>query len=201
MQINIYKMYRNVTTSLWLIPVLCVMVGIVISFTTIAIDRAGDYKVVPPNLVGGPEAALEILTTVATSMVNLTVLVLTIVLVVVQLAAGQFSPRIVQPLLRDRPSQFAIGLFVATFVHTLLTIREVEVGDPGEPGQVPGVAIVTTFVLSLVSIAVLVVYIHHIGQALRVSALVEIAGDNTRKLVNKAYPDENRCLTSPTRAS
>ena len=190
MQINIYKMLRNVATSLWLIPVLCVMVGIVISFSTIAIDRAGDYQVVPPNLVGGPEAALEILTTVATSMVNLTVLVLTIVLVVVQLAAGQFSPRIVQPLLRDRPSQFAIGLFVATFVHTLLTIREVEIGDPGEPGQVPGVAIVTTFVLSLVSIAVLVVYIHHIGQALRVSALVEIAGDNTRKLVNKAYPDE-----------
>ena len=73
MQINIYKVFRNVTTSLWLIPVLCVMVGIVISFSTIAIDRAADYQLVPPNLVGGPEAALEILTTVATSMVNLAV--------------------------------------------------------------------------------------------------------------------------------
>ena len=93
MQMNINKMLRNIASSLWLIPVLCVMVGIVISFSTIAIDRAGDYQVVPANLVGGPEAALEILTTVATSMVNLTVLVLTIVLVVVQLAAGQFSPR------------------------------------------------------------------------------------------------------------
>lgn len=90
--------------------------------------------------------------------------------------------------MRDRQSQFAIGLFVATFVHTLLTIREVDPGDPGEPGQVPGVALLTTFVLALVSIAVLVVYIHHIGQALRVSALVEIAGDNTRKLVRELYP-------------
>lgn len=190
MQISFYKQYRNVLTSLWLIPVLCVLVGIVISFSTIAIDRGADYRVVPANLVGGPEAALEILTTVATSMVNLTVLVLTIVLVVVQLAMGQFSPRIVQRLLRDRPSQFAIGLFVATFVHTVLTIREVEVGGPGEPGHVPGVAIITTFVLSLVSIAVLVVYIHHIGQALRVSALVEIAGDTTRKIINDVYPEE-----------
>ena len=59
-------------------------------------------------------------------MVSLTALVLTIVLVVVQLAMGQFSPRIVQRLLRDRPSQLAIGLFVATFVHTLLALREVQ---------------------------------------------------------------------------
>lgn len=191
MQISLYKQYRNILTSVWLIPVLCVLVGIVISFSTIAVDRAADYQLVPPNLVGGPEAALEILTTVATSMVNLTVLVLTIVLVVVQLAMGQFSPRIVQRLLRDRPSQLAIGLFVATFVHTLLTIREVEIGGPGEPGHVPGVAIVTTFALSLASIAVLVVYIHHIGQALRVSALVEIAGDTTRKIIDRLYPDEN----------
>jgi uncharacterized membrane protein len=187
---NIYKQYRNVLTSLWLIPVLCVLLGIALSFSTIAIDRVTDYELMPESIVGSPEAALEILTTVAASMVNLAVLVLTIVLVVVQLAMGQFSPRIVQRLLRDRQSQFAIGLFVATFVHTLLTIREVEIGGPGQPGHVPGVGIVTTFVLSLASIAVLVIYIHHIGQALRVSALVEIAGDNTRKLIDDVYPHE-----------
>ena len=188
MQIVLYKAYKKVTTSLWLIPVLCVLIGIGISFATLAIDRMNDYELVPPSLVGGPESATEILTTVAGSMVNLAVLVLTIVLVVVQLAMGQFSPRIVQRLLRDRPSQFAIGLFVATFVHTLLAIREVEPSGPDSEGQVPGTAIVVTFVLALASIAVLVMYIHHIGQALRVSALVEIAGDHTRKLVNEMYP-------------
>lgn len=180
----LHKVYKNISTSLWLVPVLCVVAGMGISFATIALDRENDYQLLPASLVGGPDAAMEILTTVAASMVNLAVLVLTIVLVVVQLAMGQFSPRIVQRLLRDRPSQFAIGLFVATFVHTLLAIREV---DP-ESGQVPGAAIIATFVLALVSIAVLVVYIHHIGQALRVSALVEIAGDETRTLVNRLYP-------------
>lgn len=184
MRIILHKVYKNISTSLWLIPVLCVLIGFVLSFTTIAIDRANDHQLLPASIVGGPDAAMEILTTVAGSMVNLAVLVLTIVLVVVQLAMGQFSPRIVQRLLRDRPSQFAIGLFVATFVHTLLAIREV---DP-EKGQVPGVTIIATFALALISIAVLVVYIHHIGQALRVSALVEIAGDQTRTLVDRIYP-------------
>ena len=189
MKIAVYKVYANLRSSLWLVPVLCVLVGAMLSFATLAIDRANDYQLVPQSLVGGPDAALAILGTVATSMVSLTALVLTIVLVVVQLAMGQFSPRIVQRLLRDRPSQVAIGLFVATFVHTLLAIRDVEPGDPGEPGQVPGVAVIATFVLSLASIAVLVMYVHHVGQALRISALVELAGGQTRRLLDKVYPD------------
>ena len=61
-----------------------------ISFATIALDRANDYQLLPASLVGGPEAAVAILTTVAGSMVNLAVLVVTIVLVVVQLALGPF---------------------------------------------------------------------------------------------------------------
>jgi uncharacterized membrane protein len=186
---SLYKLYRSVRSSLWLIPVLCVLVGASISFATIAVDRATDYDLIPASLIGTPDAALQILATVATSMVSLTALVLTIVLVVVQLAMGQFSPRIVQRLLRDRPSQFAIGLFVATFVHTLLAIREVDLGSGSDPGHVPGVAVLATFVLALTSIAVLVMYVHHVGQALRISDLVELAGNETRRLLDRVYPD------------
>ena len=192
-----YKIYTNLRASLWLIPVLCVFIGAAISVATISIDRANDYQLVPATLAGGPDAALGILSTVATSMVSLTALVLTIVLVVVQLAMGQFSPRIVQRLLRDRPSQFAIGLFVATFVHALLAIREVETGAPGEPGRVPGAAVMVTFVLALACIAVLVMYVHHVGQALRVSALVELAGHETRRLVDKIYPATASMVEEP----
>ena len=49
-----------------------------------------------------------------------------------------------------------------------------------QPGQVPGLAVIMTFVLALASIAVLVMYVHHVGQALRISALVELAGGQTR---------------------
>jgi uncharacterized membrane protein len=165
-----------------------VVAGAGLSFATIAVDRAFDYGLVPQDLVGGPDAALAILSTVAASMVSLTALVLTITMVVVQLAMGQFSPRIVQRILRDKPSQIAIGLFVATFVHSVLAIREVTLGGDGG-GTVPGVAVVTAFVLVLASIAVLVVYVHHIGQALRVSALIELVGNQTRKLVDRIYPE------------
>jgi uncharacterized membrane protein len=187
------RLFMHLRSSLWFVPVLCVLGGAALSFGTIAIDRYFDYEALPKDLVGGPDAAASILSTVAASMVSLTALVLTITMVVVQLAMGQFSPRIVQRILRDKPSQLAIGLFVATFVHAILALREVTINGDGT-GQVPGVAVLTAFVLVLVSIAVLVVYVHHIGQALRVSALIELVGDETRTLLDRRYPDKGPSL-------
>jgi uncharacterized membrane protein len=186
--VRLRKLTVSVGSSLWFVPVLCVLAGAAVSFGTLALDRAFDYQAIPETLVGRPTSATAILNTIAASMVSLAALVLTITMVVVQLAMGQFSPRIVQRILRDKPSQLAIGLFVATFVHAVLTSREVV--DRGDgTGQVPGISVATSYVLVLTSIAVLVIYVHHIGQALRVSALIELVGDDTRKLVDRRYPD------------
>ncbi|MEJ7754787.1 MAG: DUF2254 domain-containing protein [Candidatus Limnocylindrales bacterium] len=190
---RIARLLIQLKSSLWFVPVLCVLAGAILSFGTILLDRFFDYEAIPQDLVGGPQAASAILSTVAASMVSLTALVLTITMVVVQLAMGQFSPRIVQRILQDKPSQLAIGLFVATFVHAILALREVT--DEGDgAGQVPGIAVVTAFVLVLISIAVLVIYVHHIGQALRVSALIELVGKDTRKLLDRLYPDKGTPL-------
>ncbi len=176
----------GIRSNLWFIPVMCVLAGVALSIGTITIDRLTDFALIPRWMTGGPDAALGILTTIALSMVSLATLVLTITMVVVQLAMGQFSPRIVQTFLRDRPSQLAIGLFVATFAHAMLSMREVQF--EGE-GQVPGIAIGVAYVLVLVSIAMLVLYVDHIGRSLRVSSLIELVGDDTRCLLDDQFPE------------
>ena len=147
-------------------------------------------------MTGGPDAAVAILETIAVSMVSLATLVLTITMVVVQLAMGQFSPRIVQTFLQDRPSQVAIGLFVATFAHAMLARPRSAVRRA--TGQVPGVAIIVAYVLVLTSIAMLVLYVHHIGRSLRVSALIELVGNDTRRLLDRHNPDQLTPASIPT---
>jgi uncharacterized membrane protein len=128
-----FGLLHHLRTSLWPVPVLCVLGGIALSYVTVAVDDGG---LVPTALTGGPDAALVIFGTVAASMITLTGIVLTIVLVVVQLAMGQFSPRIVRAILHDRPSQLAIGIFVATFAHAMLTMRETSSLEEGAPVRV-----------------------------------------------------------------
>ena len=184
---SLAKPFSRLSAGLWFVPLVCVLAGVGLSVGTIAIDNAYDYKLVPQSISGGPDAAIQILGTVAASMVSLAALVLTITMVVVQLAMGQFSPRIVQRILRDKPSQLAIGIFVGTFAHAILALREVQTEGQG---VVPGIAVVVAFVLVIVSIMVLVWYVNHIGRKLRVSALIELVGTDTRKLLDTNYADE-----------
>ena len=82
----------KLASNLWLLPVLCVLGGVLLSLGTLVLDRWFDYTLIPRWITGGPDAASSILETVAVSMVSLAALVLTITMVVVQLAMGQFSP-------------------------------------------------------------------------------------------------------------
>jgi len=125
-------------STLWLIPLGCLLAGVALSFATTAVDSANGFNLLPSTLTGSPAGAREILSTIAQSTVQLTGLVLSLSLVVIQLAMGQFSPRIVRSLLNDRRSQWAIGIFVGTVAFSLFSIRRV-----GEGGEVPGLTMWT----------------------------------------------------------
>lgn len=178
---------RRLRTSLWLIPLACALLGIGLAFLTLAIDRAFPDAPIARQFSGDPNAALIILSTIAASMVSLTALVLTITSVVVQLAMGQFSPRSVRPFLQDRPSQLAIGVFVGTFAHAMLAMRAVH--SFGQPGDVPGVTIIVSYTLVIIDIVVLVAYVHHIANSLKVDSIIQSVGAETRGLIDKVYPE------------
>jgi uncharacterized membrane protein len=173
---------------MWLWPLVCIATGIALSVASVSVDRAFGGNLVPRRLTGGPDAALEILGTVAGSMVSLTALVLTVVLVVIQLGMGQFSPRIVAEILQDKPSQLAIGIFVGTFAHAMLALSQVSTA-PGDE-FVPGVAILVAFALVILSIMVLVLYANHIGRKLRAASLIEAVGSQLRAKLDELYPEE-----------
>jgi uncharacterized membrane protein len=179
-----FRIVHRFRTALWPIPVACVLGGVVLSYATTLLD---DGSLLTADFIGGPDAALAILGTIAASMITLTGIVLTIVLVVVQLAMGQFSPRIVRAILYDRPSQLAIGIFAATFAHAMLVMREIASTEEGAP--VPGLGLVVAFVLVVISIIVLILYTNHIGQSLRAAALIESVGRDTREVLDKLYQD------------
>ena len=78
---------------------------------------------------GGPDGARTVLSTIASAMISVTGLVFSITMVVVQLASSQFSPRVMRSFIRDRLSQWVIGLLVAAWTDD----------PPTQPAQVVGV--------------------------------------------------------------
>jgi uncharacterized membrane protein len=180
-----FRIVHALSQRLWIIPSLGLLSGILLSLVTVAIDRRNENQLLSQSIVGNAADAQSILTTIATAVVTLTSLVLTVTLVAVQLAMGQFSPRIVRALLDDRGDQLAIAVFGATFTFTVFSLRAIDTG-PGQP--VPGVTVLTALALAAASAFALFVFVHHAGQQLRVGTLVDLVGDELLGQLDRRFP-------------
>jgi uncharacterized membrane protein len=174
--------------SLWFVPGLFAVAAAVGALLLIALDRQlAEDGLEFFRFGGGAEGARSVLSTVAQSMLTFTGLVFTITMLVLQLAANQLSPRVMRTYLRDRQNQIVLGLFVATFLFTLVVLRDVRSPD-GDEGFVPGVSIWVSFVLLVASIGAFIFYIDHMAHAIRASTVITAIGDEARDVLDRLYP-------------
>lgn len=131
---------------------------------------------------GEPAAAQLILATIAGSTMTVISVVYSILLVALSLASMQFSTRVLGELTRDSVSQTTLGLFLGTFVYSLLVMRLV---SSGPPAVVPEIGVVAAMGLSLASMAQLVYFIHHISQLIQANYLVARIADASVSLVGE----------------
>ena len=182
-----FRLRHLAKTRLWLLPLTCVAAGIGLALALLSVDRAFDFHLVGTGVTGSASSVQTILTAASTSLVTLTSVVLSLTLVAVQLAMGQFSPRIVRAILHDRRSQLAVGLFIGTFAYSMTVLREINANSSGG-GTLPGLAVIVDYGLILSAIVVLVLYVHHTAQSIRAGGLIGWVADLTRKEIDRLYP-------------
>jgi uncharacterized membrane protein len=157
----------------------------------LAVDRAiGSDALGILRFGGTAEGARSVLSTIAQSMLTFTGLVFSITMLVLQLASSQLSPRVTRTFLRDRKNQMVLGMFVATFVFTLVVLREVRTPVEADAGFVPGISIWAAFALLLASVAAFIVYIDHMAHSIRASSVIESIARETRDAIDRLYPTE-----------
>lgn len=181
---------ERLRSSLWFIPALFALGAMVLAVVLIAVDRLLESDGSSPLRFGGTaDGARSILSTIAQSMLSFTGLVFTVTMLVLQLASSQLSPRVMRTFLRDRGNQVVLGLFVATFLYTLMVLREVRTTVDDDPGFVPGLAIWAGFLLLLASVAAFVWYINHMAHAIRAPTVMDSIAAETRAAIDRLFPD------------
>lgn len=164
----------KIRESMWLVPSLLVLGAIILAPVMVQLDELyGDaaQEWLPFLFGGGSDAARDMLTTVATAMASVIGIAFSIIIVVLQLAASQFSPRVITTFRRDRGQQVVLGMYLATFVYSLLVLRRVRASNEVDQAFVPGLSMLVALILSLVCLGLLLFFVQHISQQLRVSEI------------------------------
>ncbi len=160
-------------TNLWLVPMIEVIAAIGLFMVTVRLDQAvynGHLRAPSWVISGSADAARQILTSIAASVITVVGIVFSITIVTLTLASTQFGPRMLRNFIRDRGTQLTLGTFVATFVYCVVALVSIGPGDRGD--FVPHISITTAFGLVLVNLAVLIYYINHIATQIQLPQVI-----------------------------
>ncbi|WP_405542321.1 DUF2254 domain-containing protein [Streptomyces phaeochromogenes] len=139
-----------------------------------ALRDAGDEDAVS-DLLGIAEDAKTVVTTISAAMMTFIGVVFSISLVAVQMAAGQFSPRVVRIFVRSRITKATFAVFLATFVQSLLVLTSYDSQrDPALVASIPLVQSVLTLILVGLSVILFVMYVNSTLRLMRVAHVVDL---------------------------
>ena len=184
---------EELRTNLWLVPTIVVLGALGLFAITLQLDRAAYHgRFQPPGWVisGTADAARQILTSIAASVITVIGIVFSITIVTLTLASTQFGPRMLRNFIRDRGTQLTLGTFVATFVYCIVVLVSIGPGDRGE--FVPHISITTAFGLVLVDLAVLIYFIHHIASQIQLPQVIASIAKDLAQAVAVQSADEPR---------
>ncbi|HEV7298837.1 MAG TPA: DUF2254 domain-containing protein [Tepidisphaeraceae bacterium] len=174
MHTRVRHVIETLSSSYWFVPTLMVVAGAGGAIAMLYVDRSMLNSREPQGWLygGGAEGANTLLSTVAGSIVTVAGVVFSITIAALSQASSQFGPRLLRNFMRDRGNQVVLGTFVATFVYCLLILRTVRRDTEDGSAFIPHAAITVAVLLAVLSIGVLVYFIHHVSVSLQAPMVV-----------------------------
>jgi uncharacterized membrane protein len=177
---------ETLRTNLWLIPVIEGVAAVVLCILTLRIDQAaahGTIKLPSWVISGSPDAARQILSSLAGAIITVVGIVFSITIVTLTLASQQFGPRMLRTFIRDRGTQVTLGTFVATFFYAMLAL--ISIGST----FVPHLTVTVALSLTVIDLGVLIYFIDHIATMIQLPQVIaSIAGELVRAIDVEAAP-------------
>lgn len=203
MRTRLTNLWFDVRTSYWFLPLLMAVGAVLVSIITLAIDHRWELDaegVLPVQFSGGPDAARAMLSTIAGTTITVGGVVFSILMVALSNASSQFGPRILRTFMGDLGTQVSLGTFIATFVYSLLVLQAVQ-DDSFGGAFIPFVSVSIALTLAMISIGVLIYFLHHSAGLINVTIVQARLGREMLSAISEHYPDELQPNTQTQHAS
>ena len=153
-----YALRSYLRVSLWIVPFVALLLEQVAFRTIYGLDARIEWIPAWPFGLSGTQTALQTIITMSLSFIVFTFGSL---LVAIQVASGQLTPRIIATtLLRDNVIRITVGLFVFTLLFALGTVARIE-------ATVPRLVMWAAAILGIISVMAFLFLIDYAARLLR----------------------------------
>jgi len=187
-----YAIRSYLRSALWIVPLITLVLE------QIAIRIVGSlesYSGWIPVAANATDSAIGAMDVIAGEAISFLVFTFGSMLVAIQVASGQLTPRIIATtLLRNNVIRFTVGLFVFTLLFAAGARSRII-------GEVPNLTVAIAVVLGISSIVALLFLIDYTARLLRPIAIVWRLGEQGLRVIDEVYPNlvEDPHAPSPPR--
>jgi uncharacterized membrane protein len=172
-----YLFRQFLRSSLWVAPFVSMIVALFVAPLVRWVDDQTQWVL----LDYGPTGAQAMVSALSGSLLTLIVFGFSILLLTVQVAGGQLSPRIIARTFENRLTRVAISYYVFVYTYSLAALGRVE-------DRVPQLPVLLVALSTLIGLALFINLIQRGSEWFRpVSIFAELAND-TRAVVETLYP-------------
>jgi uncharacterized membrane protein len=166
-------------STLWVVPIVAFLLERIVYRLVSLVD-----PLITVDLVGlGVDGATSMFQTVVTLTLSFVIFTFGSLLVAIQVASGQMTPRIIATtLLRDSVIKYAVGLNVFSLAFAMSTLNRT--GD-----SVPQLATLVTALLGVACLASFLFLIDYTARLLRPVRIVALVCDEGVEVVRQVYPE------------
>lgn len=184
------KLAISLRSSFWFVPALIVLASVALAAGMVAMDRALDGapgERWPALFASDADGARELLAIIAGSMITVAGVVFSITIAALAQAASQYTSRVLRNFMRDRGNQAVLGVFLGVFAYCLVVMHAIT--PDSQQGFVPLVAVVVGLLLSLVAVAFLVYFIHHVAAEVQSGQVARSIALETLHTMDELLPE------------
>ena len=176
---RLWHLLRRYTThALWVVPFSAIILELVLYRLLHALDDLLGWQFVRFTAAGS-QALLQ---TIITMNLSFVVFTFGSLLVAIQVAGGQLTPRVIATtLLRDNVVRYTVGLFVFTLLFAISVLNRIE-------GTNAQLAVVVAAVLGLLSMAAFLYLIDYAARLLRPVSILSRVGEDGVTVIEAIYP-------------
>ena len=181
------KLYRQILASIAFYPVLISFGFLIFGFIITSVESVevvNELKEkIPYLIIRDPDVAQTILSTLIGGIFSLTVFSFSMVMVVLNQASSNYSPRLLPGLISNKKHQIILGVYIGTLLYNLLILISLGASDISKNSV--GLSTMIAAIFGIVCVSLFVYFIDTISKSIQIYNIVDKISANSYNFLEK----------------
>ena len=189
---RLLSFFNSIRSRIAFYPTVIALLGFLFTFITLFLEEQGASNLLRTNfpslIVNSGDTALSVLGAIITGLISMMVFSFSMVMVLLNQATNNYSPRLLPGLISDRKHQIVLGIYLATILYCIFIM--VAINPNASQEKLPGFSVFLGILFTVICMGSFIYFIHTISQSIQISNILKYIYQQSKTRLDKLLDSE-----------